>query len=451
MIKIFENTLAKRVLLPAFFFLGALLLFSCQKDDLINSGFQPEDQLSLITTDTFSFEATTIKEDSVLSFGYLYQLLGNMNEPVFGETKAGIATQLFLLEEDPSLIDASDIQIDSTLLVLDIQDLFGEDNPQDFKVQLITNFIDTADEVYSNQIPEVDPFEVGLATNVTINLTDSVAIDGENFAPGLVIPLYNTFGDFLMNNNRQALLSNTAFAEFIQGLYITSNSSFSPGEGGVVRLNLNSSATFLRVKYSSISTGEKYHSDFRIGQAAAKYNTFMSNNTGAEIESFFDNPVKSSDKLFIQSNAGAFIQLDFPFLKKLAEQELIIINKAELVIPVENDNALPYAPHPRLFITRVDEEGDEQITRDQFEGDNHYGGRYDETNSEYKLRITREVQAIISDFRDGKTPLSQFHLIPGDVIPGGAAINANRTIVSGTDKTEDQRFKIEISYTPINP
>ena len=443
----------KRVGLPALFFCAVLSqLTSCTKDNFNNTGFSASDNpLNVVTVDTFSFSATTVKEDSVDVVGYLYQLLGAMNEQNFGETKASLATQLLLSEEDPFFIDISDIAIDSVNMLLNIQKTYGTDAGQDFKVFMLSEALDTSNNFKSNSILNYDQFEVADAKNVKINTDDSVNLGGDNYAPGLKIPLYNTFGEYLLNSNRFAIISNEDFLNYFHGLFIVPQSSFAQGEGGVVRLNLTSSQSRIRINYHSISTGEEFYYDFVFGSGAVKFSTFRHDVTNSTLEQALGDPKKSDEYLYIKSAAGCYVKLDLTFLEKFAAENNAVINKAELVVPVENDIDLPYEPHQRLFITSVSDEGKEVILLDQFESETHYGGLYDATEGQYKLRITRAVQQKIDQLKNNENPNTQFHLIPGDLIPGGAAVNANQTLIAGKNNPNlSRKFKLIISYTPLN-
>jgi len=450
--KIISTKYLRRVVIPVFFYAGFFFLTSCNQDDFTNTGFVATDNpLNVITVDTFSFEATTIKEDSVNVQGYLYQLLGSMNEENFGETKANLVTQILLSEEDPFLINISDIVIDSVNMLLNIQQTYGEDNPQDFKVFMLKEELDTANDYKSNHIPNFDQFEVGNAKNVVINTEDSVDLGGDKFAPGLKIPLYNTFGEYLLNSNRFAIISNQDFLDYFPGLYIEPQNQFNAGEGGISRLILNSNQSRIRINYHSKSTSELYYFDFLFTLGAIKFSTYSHNTAGAAIDNVLGDKTKSEEFLYIKSNAGSYVDIDLTFLEKFAKNNTAVINKVELVVPVENNIDLPYAPHPRLFITGIDDEGKEIVLIDQFESESHYGGVYNATEGQYKLRITRSIQQKIEQFKNNENPNTNYHLIPGDLIPGGAAVNANQTLIAGKNNPNLSRnFKLIISYTPIN-
>ena len=146
--------------------------------------------------------------------------------------------------------------------MLNIQKTYGTDAVQDFKVFMLSEALDTSNNFKSNSILNYDQFEVADAKNVKINTDDSVNLGGDNYAPGLKIPLYNTFGEYLLNSNRFAIISNEDFLNYFHGLFIVPQSSFAQGEGGVVRLNLTSSQSRIRINYHSISTGEEFYYDF---------------------------------------------------------------------------------------------------------------------------------------------------------------------------------------------
>lgn len=439
--------------MPALFFCAVIIqLASCTKDNFNNTGFSASDNpLNVITVDTFSFTATTVKEDSVDVTGYLYQLLGIMNEENFGETKANLATQLLLSEEDPFFININDIAIDSVNMLLNIQKTYGTDAAQDFKVYMLTERLDTSKDFKSNSILAYDQFEVADAKNVKINTDDSVNLGGDNYAPGLKIPLYNTFGEYLLNSNRFAIISNEDFIDYFPGIFIEPQSSFAQGDGGVVRLNLASDQSRVRINYHSISTGEEFYYDFVFGSGAIKFSTFQHDVTNSALEQALGNAQKSDEYLYIKSAAGCYVQLDLTFLEKFAAENNAVINKAELIVPVENSIDLPYEPHPRLFITGISDDGREIVLLDQFESETHYGGLYSSSEGQYKLRITRAVQQKMEQFKNDENPNTQLHLIPGDLIPGGAAVNANQTLIAGKSNPNlSRKFKLIISYTPLN-
>lgn len=439
--------------MPAFFFLSIAIGFSsCKKDSLTNTGFTPDqNQLSVITIDTFSVQAVTVNEDSVRANGYLYQMLGSMNEENFGETKAGLVAQMQLSQIDPFLINPADVEIDSINLLINVQRTYGQVEPQDFKVYMLTQPLDSGKEYYSNNFPLVDPFEIGFAQNVTFTAADSIKLGENNFAAGLKMKLYNTFGEYILNNNRNAFVSNFDFINFFKGIYIEPQNNFGQNNGGLYRVNLNTSQSLIRLNYHSKSTNEAYVYDFLFGTDVVKYSTFSSNTQGAAIHNVLNNYSASDNFMYIKSNAGAYIQIELPFMEKFAENKNIIINKAELVLPILNDKNLPYEPHPRIFITGVDDEGNETVLLDQFESQTHYGGTYNETSNDYKIRFTRSFDEKLKQFQNGENPNTTYHIIPGDIISGGAAVNGCQTIVAGKNNPNlNQNFKLIISYTPLN-
>ncbi|MBO4381460.1 MAG: hypothetical protein J5799_00820, partial [Bacteroidales bacterium] len=69
----------------------------------------------------------------------------------------------------------------------------------------------------------------------------------------------------------------------------------------------------------------------------------------------------------------------------------------------------------------------------------HFGGSYDKAAHEYRFRITRYVQAIVQGNSDLTDSIN--------LVVRGSAVRANRLVFGGTNLNNDQRLRLEISYT----
>lgn len=445
-----KNTQQRALFWPALFFLSLFVVLGCEKEDFTNTGYLPDNEtLSFFTTDTLTLEAATKREDSVVSSNYLYQLLGSINHPNIGESKAGLVTQLLPGELDPG-IDPNDVAVDSVVLYLDIDRTYSDNPAQDVEVYEITENLNPDQDYFSNYIPSHNATPIGIVSGIAVNTTDSTVIDGQTFAPSLKIPLNKAFGEKVLIDANNALVTNEDFTNAIKGIMVKSTSTFPSGEGGIVILDLLSGSTFLKIFYRSKSTGVESSYNLIVEESVARYSLFEHNFSGTEVEQAIQNPAYGNNKAFVLSMAGTYVEVEIPHLKALAAQP-ILVHKAELVMPVENDQNEPYPPHQQLLIAKVTEEGEEEITPDQLEGGSHFGGQYNETTEEIKLRITRSVQEMVNDARNNQSINPVFHLIPGDLSTGGGAVNAFRTILAGTDNPAlNRRMKIIISYTPVN-
>ncbi len=86
-----------------------------------------------------------------------------------------------------------------------------------------------------------------------------------------------------------------------------------------------------------------------------------------------------------------------------------------------------------------DENGEIQFTADQLEGDNYFGGTYNESTQSYEFRITLYVQSILNG-----TPGYGLALYPY-----GKSINANQVVLYGTEPEDTTlpKMYLNVIYT----
>ena len=135
--------------------------------------------------------------------------------------------------------------------------------------------------------------------------------------------------------------------------------------------------------------------------------------------------------------AGIKTKLEMPFLKKwsTSDSSLVVINKAEIVIKVDESTTSLFKPSNKLILVALDADGNNVFLPDQFEGDDYFGGVYNATTKEYKFNIARYVQQVINK----QTTDYGFYLMCA-----GASVVANRTVIKG-----GQNIVVNISYTKL--
>ena len=109
------------------------------------------------------------------------------------------------------------------------------------------------------------------------------------------------------------------------------------------------------------------------------------------------------------------------------------INKVTMSFDVEPNSQSEYtSAHDKLFLVRVNEEGNNVFLTDYtIEGETHFGGRLD--NDKYEFNITRYFYQLLNN--DAYT--NDLYLLPA-----GAAVNANRTILN-------KDIKLTIHYSEL--
>jgi hypothetical protein len=109
-----------------------------------------------------------------------------------------------------------------------------------------------------------------------------------------------------------------------------------------------------------------------------------------------------------------------------------IINKVTLIFDVEANSQSKYESHDKLVLVRVNNEGDNIFLSDFIdEGEAYFGGNLQ--NNKYEFTITRYFSQLL----DNESYTNDLYLLPA-----GAAVNANRTILNND-------IKLQIYYSEL--
>lgn len=427
-----------------FLFLG---MVSCEKPEekAVGLSTQPEeDQLSLVI-DTTSIISTTVRQDSLRTDELSSALIGNMHDPIFGQTKAGIFTQLSLVNNNITFENTENYIIDSVILALEFNStdpLYGALTAQEFEIYKVTEDFHIDSNYYSNTVIQHNNSNVlaqGNDTLITPNVSDSVIINGEQLPAQVRFRLNNDLANFLFDpNNKDALESNDDFIKAFQGYYIKSTSEFSPGQGGLWYMNLTSSNSKYTIYYRDTTiSGEADTLDFdlEIDISTARFSTFE-HEYSTTIEDQLTDSVLGNDKFYIQATAGLNGKLYFPNIKEYNNKD-IAITKAELIIPVDASSIGDYQPQEQLLLYAINDSTLDFLA-DQFEGSDHIDGNYDEIEKGYRFTVTRFIQSLVSDNRYNAL----------QVTSSAASVTANRVVLLGGNNAT-KKTKLALTYIKL--
>lgn len=435
-----------RAILPAVFF--AVIAFGCKEKNIPGLEVQPpSDKLGLIYTDTITIVSYTVNENRIRTDETAFNLLGSYADPVFGLSEASFCTQFLLPVPNLDFGSPSVLQADSMILSLRYSGYYGNTDPQTFKVYELTQDIFNSEVYYSNDTVLYNPIEVGAIYNHVPNTTDSININGVNLDPHLRIKLKPSFAQKFINaSGTSHLSSNEAFTSFFKGLYIKSDNVHVEGKGGIFYFQLLSNISKLTLYYTNTSTNTSSSQDFVINELSARFNMFKQNYNfvnNSQIKAALNDTAIGKQKLYVQSMGGVKTKLIFPHFKNLAAKGNIIINQAQLVLSLNEDGTgtTQYGPHNRLTLAAAREDGTNAIIIDQLEGEAYFGGTFSAIAKEYRFNITRHMQRLIN----GQVP-EDFGLF---ILPSGGAVNANRTVLHGSDKEHPKHLKLILTYTKL--
>lgn len=416
------------------------LFTSCEEPSLIGLDVQPEsDKLNVKFVDTLTINAVSQREDSVRTDKVSLYLLGSINDPVFGFSNCSFTTEINL--PSSNVVFPADVKVDSIVLTLYLKSFYGNDkyvNRMKVNVWEVTETLNVDSVRFSNQA--VSKGQLLGSKTLIPNVKDSVLIDGVMFPPNIRIKLDNNLGKrFIEAAANGQLANNISFVEYFKGIHVEAL-PFNQG-GMVYYIDLLNGFSRLSLYYNSPNDTGIFN--FTIGQKCARFNTFTHDYSIAVSDlknQMSDSNIVFNQKLYLQTRAGVKVHLNFPTIKNLVDPYPIIINKAELVLPIDETDvsSKSYPVPPRLVLATYNEKGEYAFLPDY--SDPRFGGEYNKVKKEYRFNITRYVQDAL---RDGYVDRGLVIFI------SGSSARADRLVLSGTAST-GRKPQLQISYTVIN-
>ena len=395
------------------FYLLLAVLFACNDPDIIGLDLPGSARFTITNDTTTNFTIKTISEDSLRSDESQNLLLGQINDPIFGENKGSFCTQMLLPNNNINAIDG--IEVDSVFLTYSISDHYGDLNESEdleINVYRLSEDIYKDSNYYSDTSFNYDPNN--LVTNYFINEGDSSTSSFIN------IQLDNSFGEMIMNETGGSnMIDNVTFLEFFKGFHVEATAS-----NTILYLNPIADKSRFSIYYHEIEGDTALSFDFELGGDATRINMFNKKD--------INDITPDVNEIFIQSMAGYKAEFDFTNLEEIQTKCLgKSINRVTIDFEAFENN--DYPPHEKLYLLRENNEGKIVFLTDfTIEGEGHFGGEFD--NNTYSFNITRYfVQLLTNDQYTNK-----LYLVP---VLGSA--NANRTIL---DKS---KISINIIYTEI--
>lgn len=438
MIRNSTNSL-KQLRLFSFFIL--LLLAACDKPEP-TGGFDllpPEDGLSAFQTDTVSITVGLLRDDSIRTDELSSSMLGSYNDMVMGFTNAGIFTQLQLSTSSESFPTA--IEIDSVVLAMVYSTNiapYGKVAEQGFAVYEMAEELKIDSTYYTYDrtsiVPQnlVEPF----SAYQTCNVTDNVVVGGDTVVPQLRLHLNKELGLRLLNPTVSgALDNNDAFQDYFKGLHIQAESR----NAQVVNISMVDPDTKLIVYYRDLSgdVPDTTNYDFLITSTCARYTAVERWYQGALATLNATTPLDGSVYCYAQSGGGVLSKIEFPYLEEFNEVDRRTINRAQLLIPFDNDIRL--RPHDRLFLLYRNEEGAYVNLPDENSGT--IDGNVNRSAGLISFDIGRYVQQRLN----GDIPPGPLYLLSAS-----AGVTVTRTIMHGPqfnpgNKQENMRLILTFS------
>lgn len=363
-------TYFKIALLSSIVFIFTMM--ACNDPSEIGTGILSDNFSDIRFTDTINIRTVTTKQDSIFTYTSVVKnqppsyLVGNVQDPVFGTSKASLYLD-FILNTPSSVSGGLKLEgatFDSLVLSLAYDSLqtYGDTlKAQTLDVYRVREPMnDDAAFLYSDQSYATDAAPIGTMANfypkprTTTQLAsgDSTRATISHLRVHLDAPL----GLELMSYDSALYANSDTFQTVFQGLKIASPEP----DASILGFNLSSKGSkdlsYLRLYYSQDTS--QHFLTYLIGASSVKFNEFEHDYTGSVVEPFIDNVALGDSLIFTQGMSGTHVKLDFPNLKE--DYKDVVVNKAELeftVASVPGDDTLHFTEPHRLALTYLNSDG----------------------------------------------------------------------------------------------
>jgi len=392
-----------------------LIAASCTDPNTIGLEVQPtSDNIIISETSSFNWQTTqTDSEDSLRTDEALNLILGGIDDSQFGLNNAGFYTQILLTENNTDL--GTNPIVDSVVMSYTYSGYYGDlENFTSLDVLILQ------EDIYKDSVYYSNSYQISSLGGMSYVESFSVSEDASE-SPSLTIRLSDSFGQEILDLQNEGLKDNETFLENFKGISVIASA-----QNTMLYLNPTGSNSFLKIYYHNEQSGSDTISlDFELGGDAARINLFN--------HKPLVNLNQEEDKVYIQSMAGYKTKISInntDSLKSMLEGKSI--NKVTMSFDVNEGSQAEYTAHDKLFLVRVNEEGNNIFLTDfTIEGETHFGGRLED--DKYEFNITRYFYQLLNN-----------DIYTNDLylLPAGAAVNANRTILN-------KDIKLTIHYSEL--
>jgi len=391
-----------------------LIAVSCTDPNTIGLEVQPTSDNIIISS--ANFEGITSSTESVDSLrtdedGASSLILGELDDSDFGNNRSSFYSQILLNDNNTDL--GTNPTVDSVVLSYTYSGYYGDELADFTSIDVLV----LQDDIYKDSVYYSTSFPIPTPGGMSYIESYSVSNDAEK--PLLKVKLQNDFGDLILDLENDGLKDNEVFLENFKGINVVASA-----QNTMLYLNPDGSNSFLKIYYHN-EDSDSLSLDFELGGDAARINLFNEKNNNAIIE--------DDSNVHLQSMAGykAKITLgDLDVIKDTLEGK--VINKVTIDFDVKSGSQSEYEAHEKLVLVRVNNEGKNVFLTDfTIEGETHFGGKLEEDI--YSFNITRYFYQLLNN----SSYTNDLYLMPA-----GAAINANRTILS-------KDIKLTIHYSEL--
>ncbi|MGL5562872.1 MAG: DUF4270 domain-containing protein [Tannerellaceae bacterium] len=349
------------------------LIFIGCNDDLsdVGTSMQPDKDKITSFADTFDMKSKTIQVDSIYA-KTIDGLLGNLNDPVYGQLKADYVCQFYIPDEYKFPEKVVNGKIDSIDLKVFYRSWIGDSlSPMQATAYLVTSQL--TKDYYTN----IDPKEfcdmstlLGEASYTSYDRTvpDSVR-NNTNFVPHFTMKFPRELGQKLYDEslkNPSIFETPEKFAEYFPGIYVSNTF----GDGNILKVEL----THMNVYYNYEKTvkGSEGQDSTYIADGVTIFNVTpeiiqLNHVVNSDLSELL---TPNDEYTFLKTPAGVYTEMELPLQEMYKTLEGRIINEASLKIKVTNKEDYRYALDPPSYLLLIEQDSIKTFFEDQKLPDN---------------------------------------------------------------------------------
>jgi uncharacterized protein DUF4270 len=342
----------------ALFLIFVTLVFSCTKiitTDIGSGLIPPVDGVN--TKDTVLDVVSKNAGYDTVSVGISDDhVLGYVNDPIFGKTKASVNFQIAPTVSPFYLgVPKDSVVLDSVVLCLSYHSAWGDTLPSSpLRMHAYTmdrEELFNANSGYSNtkifeKAQEITEFGAAKVVDISaLNDVDSTAFNKEETTNQLRIRLNNSFGQQLINYDSATVYKNdSTFYNSLRGLIVE------PEETGnaLLEINLLDTATHLSLYYHTLDGKDTFTRRFSPNSlTSASSNTIIRDYQNTPIPSYISSANTNDDLIFMQTSPGTYANLNISSVKSMQN---VIVHRAEILMYQVPDVSDALLTPPNLFL-----------------------------------------------------------------------------------------------------
>jgi hypothetical protein len=422
--------------------ISLFILSSCKNPQNLGEDLLDDPTMGVGNSEDLTINSHIVLDDSISgsTAAFITYLVGNFQDPVFGNSKANLAAQLLLSKNNVNFGNGA--TLDSAVLIFnyvsDTSTRFYGDKSSvlQIKVHELKESISADSTYYSNRIFNYDVDTLGTKT-FKVNYKDSIVIqdiiqgepDGtQKVRPQVRIRIDKLGQKLIAESGTANLGDNTAFLNYLKGLYVTTERI--SGDGGIMNFDLSTTSGGAGIILYYKSEGDTSNFVFNINSSSVRTRQFTHDYTGSIVGQHLNDTTLGQQVVYLQPMAGVRAKLSFPNIRHLYDSGLVTINKAELIVNVDPNTDATFSAAGGVALVGIDEE-DKRVSLNT--------ASLNTSNKQYKIDITAPVQDILND----KLKLKAIYLECGN-----KPIRANRIIAGGPQSTSSKMY-LKVVYTKL--